>query len=149
MKFSTVRSVVDGKFGSTIQFLEYGTDSLTAEEEEKLFKSYPATLEFSSIQFTEKVSVQGGNIVLGSGQNVKVSVTNKIIPINKTFVAEYRIALNHIPDSEVTGQLTSKELVAQAKSMIFEAKIVEKLREILTETRKKANSFTSEDEIVI
>lgn len=149
MKFSTVRAVNDGKFSSTISFLEYGTDLLTADEEAALLKSYPTELEYSEVQFTAQVSVQGGNIVLGSGQDVKVSVTNKIIPIDENFVAEYRIDLNHISDAEVTGKLTSKELVAQAKCMIFESKVLEELTSELTETRNKANSFAVNSEVII
>ena len=150
MKINSVRNVTDGKFGASIKFEDYGTALLTAEEEEELLKSYPATLKYKDITFTENVDVVGGNVVVGSGsQSVTVSVTNKELPIDKTFEAVYRISVNNVADSEVTGKLTTKELVAQAKSMIFEAKVLEKLTQLLEATRNKANSFVNESEIVI
>lgn len=150
MKIKQVRNVTDGQFGVNIKFVEYGTALLTAEEEEALLKSYPAVLKFKDITFTENVQVQGGNVTIGAGgQSVTVAVTNKEIPVNDKFEAVYRVSLNNIADSEVTGQLTTKELVAQAKSLIFEAKVVKKLTEILTTTRNKANSFISDTEVVI
>ena len=54
-----------------------------------------------------------------------------------------------ISDAELNDILTTKPLVSQAKIAVFQAKLKEKIIEILGDIRKEDNDFEQETETIL
>lgn len=84
-----------------------------------------------------------------STAHVEIAVSDIAIPINKNFKAEYKIALNKIQDSELGDIFTSKEMVCEAKCILFDNVVKKELARILEEIRNNARSFEGTAEEMI
>ena len=73
------------------------------------------------------------------------ALTNREIAIDDDFKAEYKISLDKIPSSATDANvLKTKELVAQARCLIFQTVVKETVSEKMNEIRAKAPSFEGE-----
>ena len=83
---------------------------------------------------------------------VEVSL-GKIAPkeyvLDENLSIEFSIDAGRIADAELNDILTTKPLVSQAKIAVFQAKLKEKLVEILGDIRKEDNDFEQETETIL
>ncbi len=151
MKFTTNRNVDKNVFSVTIAYKEYGTGTLTAEEEKEILESYPVDLIYNDITFEGKYTVQNKEVVAGGNDTVALTLNNKKVRVDDTFTVTYRIDANSIPSSALAGKndLNTAELLSQAYCKLFEDKVRERLNTLLTAARNKFNDFESVDEYVI
>lgn len=90
-----------------------------------------------------------GNVVstitnLPSGDLVKLSLNNKVLPIDSTFDAKFEIDSSKISTSQLGTYLTTPELVCQAYCYLFRNRVVSEADRLVLLTRSKANNFETE-----
>ncbi|AAK79078.1 hypothetical protein BJV85_002895 [Clostridium acetobutylicum] len=149
MNFNTTQDVTNNIFTTTTTFDSYGNLAMTAEDEQALLKDYPLNLTYSAISFTGKYTVNGKDIVEDetNGDTVSLVIPNKIIPIDENFIAKYSIAAAQVLSSELGTKLTTPELVAQAKCILFKDKVLAQINTLLTAVRAKDNNFAKTNPI--
>lgn len=152
MNLLTTSDIENNVFNTTISVKECGTANLTPEEEVALLKDFPSKIIFKNLVFSGKFSVIDGAPKLTNGESdeeVSLSLTNQEILLNESFTATYRIDLKKVADAEIGTILNTKELVCQAKCMLFETTIKAEIKKILADIRVKATAFTGETEEII
>lgn len=152
MNITTTNEITNGVFSTVIAVTGFGADTLSGEEELNLLNNYSCKLRYKDLDFIGKFKIVDGELTMTDDEDsveVELAVSDMAIPINKNFKAEYKIALNKIQDSEIGDILTSKEMICEAKCILFANVVKEGLRKILEEVRSKSTSFegTTEDMI--
>lgn len=96
---------------------------------------------------TEKENTETGINTQSAGtpvenlQKLEILASNISIPVNPNFLAAYKTSLHNVLDEEIGEILKTPELVCQAKCILFASVVKTELKRIVTEARKKANSF--------
>lgn len=152
MNITTTNEITNGVFSTVITVSSFGADTLSSEEELNLLNNYSCKIRYKDLDFSGKFKVVDGELTLTEDEDaalVELAVSDIAIPVNKNFKAEYKIALNKIQDDEVTGELTSKEMVCEAKCKLFASVVKEELKRIVEEIRSKSTSFEGSTEEMI
>lgn len=142
----------DNVFSTTITVDALGTEQLSEDEEKEMLHDFPTKLAYRNCTFTKNITINGTVPEVtdsDADDQTIVSVTlptlsNKEPIVDETFCVTYKISTSKIPASALNDVLTTKELVAQAYCLVFDAVILDKVTEILTAVRAKAPSFTGE-----
>jgi hypothetical protein len=144
MNIKTTNEITNGVFSTVVTVVGFGSDMLSGEEELNLLNNYSCKLKYKDLDFAGKFKVVDGELKMTEdedGADVELAVLDMSIPVNKGFKAEYKIALNKIKDDEVNEILTSKEMICEAKCILFSTVVKEGLKNIIEEIRNKATSF--------
>ena len=152
MNIITTNEIENGVFSTVIKVASFGADTLSSEEELNILNNYSCKLRYKDLDFCGRFKIVDGELTMTNdedGVEVEIAVSDLAIPINKNFKAEYKIALNKIQDSEVGDILTSKEMVCEAKCILFANVVKEGLKNILDEIRNKSTSFEGSTEEMI
>lgn len=126
---------------------EFGDGSWTAEDEINLLKNTNPTLQYKDLTFSGKFKVGADkNIIVDeeNGEEISLSIINKIIPINEDFKAEFIFDTKDVKQSEIGTMLSTKELVAEAKSLLFENVITKAVQVIVKNIKDNANDYEIE-----
>ncbi len=78
-----------------------------------------------------------------AGEEVSFILNSKKVNVDKSFEVSYSIDAKKVPDTEVKAVLKSKELVAEAKCVLFEAKVKEALGNAIDALKAKRTTFES------
>ncbi|EOS34961.1 hypothetical protein C804_01087 [Lachnospiraceae bacterium A4] len=133
-------------------------EELTDEEimEVETLHDYVKKIKFSEIDFTANITMDSGTPAVTDAEEsdtvVEVSL-GKIAPkeyvLDENLHIEFSIDAGRISDAELNDILTTKPLVSQAKIAVFQAKLKEKIIEILEDIRKEDNDFEQETETIL
>ncbi|MDE7309938.1 MAG: hypothetical protein K2N61_15010 [Lachnospiraceae bacterium] len=142
------------KYAITAKYNEELTDEEMMEVE--TLHDYIRRIKFSEIDFTANVSMASGTPAVTDAEEsdtvVEVSL-EKIAPkeyvLDENLNIEFSIDARRIADSEINDVLATKPLVSQAKIAVFQAKLKEKIAEILEDIRKGDNDFEQEIETIL
>ena len=152
MNVTTTNDITNGVFSTVITVSSFGADTLSSDEELNLLNNYSCKIRYKDLDFSGKFKVVDGELTLTEDEDaalIELAVSDLAIPVNKSFKAEYKIALNKIQDDEVAGDLTSKEMVCEAKCKLFASVVKEELKRIVEEIRSKSTSFEGTTEEMI
>lgn len=157
MYLKVENNIENNVFATTITIDSYGTEQMSSDEEKELLKNFPSKLVYRELTFEKNVKIQGGvpvvtEDVADDTTIVKVTLpalTNKEIPLDGDFLAEYKIDLGKIPKANVNKVLTSVELIAQAYCLIYKEVICEAVQKTLDILRVKAPSFEGEEIVAV
>lgn len=145
MKILPQRSIENNVYSVKIKPLEWGTPILTAEEELKILKDIPQTLRYADIDFTEKFKIVNGLPVISSDEDsvtVTLDLRGREFPLDENFELSLSVDASKIPDSEIDDKvLTNRHLVAQAKIITYETKIIDQITKLLNEAATHINGF--------
>ena len=154
MKILPERNIENDVYTTVIRPLIFGTETMTSQEEIEMLKNTPKTLAYADINFTGKFKVIDGLPVMSEDTDaVKVSLNlnNKEYIIDENLELSLSIDANDINkvslaeiDSVV---LTDKYLVAQAKIILYETKVLARIKELLDEARSHMNTFEDTVEV--
>lgn len=151
MKILPQRSIEKDVYSVNIKPLEWGTATVTAEEELEMLKDTPQTLKYSDIDFTEKFKVIDGLPVVSSDEDaveVTLELNNKKFVLDENFEVSISVDANKIPAEEIDDTvLTDKYLVAQAKVITYETKVLAQIKKLLDEARAHVNTFEDTVEV--
>lgn len=151
MKILPIRSIENDVYTTVIKPLEFGTSTMTSIMELEMLKDTPQVLKYVDINFTEKFKVVDGNPVISSDDDaveVTLDLNNKEFLIDENFEVSISIDANKISSTEVDGVVfTTKQLVAQAKVITYETKVLARIKALLDEARAHINTFEETTEV--
>ena len=157
MYLKVKHDIENNVFISEITVDSFGTSNLSVCEEKEMLQDFPSHITYRTLDFARNVKMTGSipevtEDEVGSGVVlVKLpALSNQEILIDQNFKATYKCDLCRIPQSAVDEEvLTTKELVAQAYCVVFDAVICDEVKRIMDEIRTKAPAFSGEDIIDI
>lgn len=145
MKILPLRSIEDDTYTTVIKPSEWGTASVTAENELAMLVDTPQTLRYADIEFKDKFIVSDGLPVVSTETDaveVSLDLNNKEFMLDENFEVSLSIDAKKILDAELDGVVfKDKHTLAQAKIILFEAKVITRVKELLEIARSHVNSF--------
>lgn len=153
MNLKTVYEIDNNIFSATITVDSFGTEQMSAVDEQDLLVNFPTTIAYRTMKFEENIKVEGNVPVkseIGPDESTTVKVTlppvsNKEIKLDENFEAVYRVDLNKIAKGATdTHVLKTVELVAQAYCVVFNDIVVDTIKKVMEDLRKKAPGFEKE-----
>lgn len=146
MKILPERSIENDTYTTIIRPSEWGTASVTAESELAMLEDTPQLLRYADIEFKDKFIVSETGLPVVSTEANAVEVTldlnNKEFMLDENFEVSLSIDAKKILDSELDGTVFSdKHVLAQAKTILFETKVIARIKELLEIARSHVNSF--------
>lgn len=151
MKILPERSIENDVYSVTIKPTEWGTATVTAEEELEMLKDTPQVLRYADIDFTEKFKVVDNLPVVSADEDavsVSLDLNNKEFPLDENFEVGINIDANKIAAAEIDEEvLKDKYLVAQAKAITYETKVLARIKVLLDEARAHINKFEDTVEV--
>ena len=146
MKILPIRSIENDTYTTVVKPSEWGTASVTAESELAMLEDTPQLLRYADIEFKDKFIVSDTGLPVVSTEANAVEVTldlnNKEFMLDENFEVSLSIDAKKILDSELDGTVfTDKHVLAQAKTILFETKVIARIKELLEIARSHVNSF--------
>jgi hypothetical protein len=154
MKIEPIRGIENNVFTTTLAPTEFGTSTVTSEAEIAMLVDFPQTLRYADINFVDNFKVVNGLPAISAESDaveVKIdNLTNKEFQINENLSITLSIDANKIPASEVDGVVFTTALqVAQAKIILFETKVLAKIKELMDNARANVNDFEITTEVIL
>lgn len=148
MKILPIRSIDNDIYKTIIKPLEWGTSLVTAEKELAMLEDTPQVLRYADIDFKDKFKISEGLPVITSDEisedvvEITLNLNNKEFVLDDNFEVSLSIDANKILDSELDEKVfKDKHLLAQAKIILFETKIIERIKKLLEIARGYVNKF--------
>lgn len=153
MKLIAQKDITNNKYSVIIKFKEYGSTTLTPEDEQKIIDDFSPKFKLSDITFTDKYKKDvNGKYVADKENGVEISlvVPNKWVSIDNLmeFGCTFHkkdIDANECGDSE----LTTVNDVAKAKIQLFIDKVTKHINEILKNLGETIDGFEEDEEIEV
>jgi len=151
MKMLPKRSIENDVYTTLLKPLTFGTATVTAEDELAMLADTPQTLRYADIEFKEKFKIVDGLPVVSTEDDaveISLDLTNKEFLLDKNFEVSLSVDANKIAPAEIDGAVfTDKYLVAQAKIITYETKVLERVKTLLDEARSHVNTFEDTVEV--
>lgn len=144
MKILPVRSIENNTFKTAIKPSEMGDSIRTAQQEIDLLTDFPQVLRYSDIEFKGKFVVTDGIPSISDEADaveVTLDLNNKEFTLGEDMEISLEVNADKIASSEVNDVLTDTLLVAQAKVILFENRVMAKIKELLDTARSHINTF--------
>lgn len=145
MNFIIEKTLDNQVFTATIKFDSFGSTEITAEEEQALVGDFGAPKIDIGGEYIGKYKVEDGTPVVDdiAGDTVKLVVNSKKVDVTTGFMAAIAIDAKKIPEAEKGVSISTAQLVAEAKCILFVEKIQQKLSAAITELRAKKTTYES------
>lgn len=148
MVFDTKRKVTNNTFEIQIVFTDYGTTDMDAEHENALFDDlgYPE-INLGNINFTGKFKVDADKRVIPAedddttADSVSFILNAKRLVLKEGFVASYSISAQDISPSEIGVALNTTRLVAEAKALLFQIKVLDAIKTSVEAVKAERTRF--------
>lgn len=144
MKILPVRSIENNTFKTVIKPSEMGDSIRTAQQEIDLLADFPQVLRYSDIEFKGKFVVTDGIPSISDEADaveVTLDLNNREFTLGEDMEISLEVNADKIASSEVNEVLTDTLLVAQAKVILFENRVMAKIKELLDTARSHINTF--------
>lgn len=152
MLFKTTRSLKDKVFGTSISFVDFGerdslgfVDNAARVKEQALLDDFGAPKISVGKEFTGYIQIEDGKVKLVEealdAKLVKFIIADKQVEVTTGFVAS--IAIDAKKEYQVTPSLTSEQ-EAEAKCLIFEKVITQRLQEAILNLKSHFTTFEEE-----
>lgn len=144
MKILPVRSIENNTFKTVIKPSEMGDSIRTAQQEIDLLLDFPQILRYSDIEFKGKFVVTDGIPAISdeaAAVEVVLDLNNREFTLGEDMEISLEVNADKIASSEVNDVLTDPLLVAQAKVILFENRVMAKIKELLDTARSHINTF--------
>lgn len=151
MKLSINRNITSNKYSVDIVFQEYGSATLTADQERELVESYSPQFTYNEITFSGKYKVESGKIVKddANGTDVQLTISNRNVLIDDSLKCSFKLSVEEIDTTEVKGTLNTADIVAKAKIQLFTDKIVDKIKTVLTTHASALDGWEGQETITV
>lgn len=151
MKILPERSIENDVYSTLLKPSEWGTATVTAQDELAMLKDTPQTLRYADIEFKEKFKIVDGIPVVSADDDaveITLDLNNKEFLLDENFEVSLSVDANKIAPTEIDGVVfTDKYLVAQAKVITYETKVLARIKALLDEARAHVNSFEDTVEV--
>ena len=157
MKINQKNTIENDNVGVDITVDVLGTADLTAEQELELLHNYNKMIEFNKISFKGNMRINNNLPVVTDdpidGTNVVEVVINDII--NEQIIVDENLHITFsrdvtkFPESELNDVFSKREMLGQAKVILFATRIKEAITEKLAEIRDLSNTFEGEESFTL
>lgn len=157
MKINQKNTIENDNVGVDITVDVLGTADLTAEQELELLHNYNKMIEFNKISFKGNMKINNNLPVVTDdpvdGTSVVEVVINDII--NEQIVVDENLHITFsrdvakFPESELNDVFSKREMLGQAKVILFATRIKEAITEKLAEIRDLSNTFEGEESFTL
>lgn len=144
MKILPVRTIENNAYKTVIKPSEMGDSIRTAQQEIDLLADFPQILRYSDIEFKGTFIVTDGIPVLSddtSAVEVVLDLNNKEYTIGQDMEISLEVSAEKVGSAEINDILTDALMVAQAKVILFETRVMAKIKELLDIARSHVNTF--------
>lgn len=145
MKILPERSIENDTYTTVIKPSEWGTATVTAENEIAMLEDTPQILRYADIEFKDSFIITNGIPTIStepSAVEVTLDLNNKEFLLDENFEVSLSVDAKKILDSEIDGVVfTNKHELAQAKAILFETKVISRIKELLDIARSHVNTF--------
>lgn len=144
MKILPVRTIENNAYKTVIKPSEMGDSIRTAQQEIDLLADFPQILRYSDIEFKGTFIVTDGIPVLSddlSAVEVVLDLNNKEYTIGQDMEISLEVSAEKVGSAEINDVLTDALMVAQAKVILFETRVMAKIKELLDIARSHVNTF--------
>lgn len=144
MKILPVRTIENNAYKTVIRPSEMGDSIRTAQQEIDLLADFPQILRYSDIEFKGTFIVTDGIPVLSddpSAAEVVLDLNNKEYTIGQDMEISLEVSAEKVGSAEINDVLTDSLMVAQAKVILFETRVMAKIKELLDIARSHVNTF--------
>lgn len=144
MKILPVRTIENNAYKTVIKPSEMGDSIRTAQQEIDLLADFPQILRYSDIEFKGTFIVTDGIPVLSddpSAVEVVLDLNNKEYTIGQDMEISLEVSAEKVGSAEINDVLTDALMVAQAKVILFETRVMSKIKELLDIARSHVNTF--------
>lgn len=143
MNFTIEKTLDNQVFTATVKFASFGSTTVTAEEEQTLIGDFGAPKIDIGGEYTGKYKIEAGVPVVDdvAGDAIKLIVNSKKVDVTTGFVATVSVDAKKIPDSEKGVSVSTAQLVAEAKCVLFVEKIQAKLATAIADLRTKQTAY--------
>lgn len=145
MKILPERSIENNIYTTVIKPSEFGTSSVTSEEELEMLKDTPQTLRYADIEFKDNFVIENKVPKISadpSAVEVSLDLNNKEFLLDENFEVSLSINANNIVDAEIDGTVfTCKHELAMAKVILYETKVIEQIKNLLEIARSHVTTF--------
>lgn len=154
MTIKPLREIENNTFKVTIKPSSMGTATTTAEAEAEMLVDFPQTLRYSDVTFTDKFKVVSGLPVISADVDaVEIAISNlvnKEYKVDENLEIYFEVSADKISSSEVDGTVFTNTLeVAQAKVILFETKILARIKELMDAARANVNDYEITTEVIL
>lgn len=150
MKILPIRTIENNSYKTVIKPSEMGDSIRTAQQEIDLLADFPQILRYSDIEFKGNFIVTDGIPVLSddpSAVEVVLDLNNKEYTIGQDMEISLEVSADKIGSVEINDVLTDSLMVAQAKVILFETRVMAKIKELLDVARSHVNTFEETVEV--
>ena len=151
MKLLPVRSIENDVYSVVLKPSEWGTATVTADAELSMLKDTPQTLRYADIEFKEQFKVVDGVPVVSAEADaveITLDLNNKEFLLDENFEVNLSVDANKVAPTEIDDVVfTDKYLVAQAKIITYETKVLARIKTLLDEARAHVNTFEQTTEV--
>lgn len=144
MKILPIRTIENNSYKTVIKPSEMGDSIRTAQQEIDLLADFPQILRYSDIEFKGTFIVTDGIPVLSddpSAVEVVLDLNNKEYTIGQDMEISLEVSAEKVGSAEINDVLTDALMVAQAKVILFETRVMAKIKELLDIARSHVNTF--------
>lgn len=153
MKIIQKNTIENDIVGIDISVEVLGTADLTAEQELELLHNYNKIIEFNKIQFKGNMKMENNIPVITDDPIDGANIVEVVIPdvINEQFIVDENLHITFsrdvtkFPEVELNEVFSKREILGQAKAILFAARIKEAIAEKLAEIRALSNTFEGEE----
>lgn len=157
MKINQKNTIENDNVGVDITVDVLGTADLTAEQELELLHNYNKMIEFNKISFKGNMKVVNNLPVVTDGPVDGTSVVEVVINdiINEQIIVDENLHITFsrdvtkFPESELNDVFSKREMLGQAKVILFATRIKEAITEKLAEIRDLSNTFEGEESFTL
>ena len=150
MKILPIRTIENNAYKTVIKPSEMGDSIRTAQQEIDLLADFPQILRYSDIEFKGTFIVTDGIPVLSddpSAVEVVLDLNNKEYTIGQDMEISLEVSAEKVGSAEINDVLTDSLMVAQAKVILFETRVIAKIKELLDIARSHVNTFEDTVEV--
>lgn len=153
MKINQKNTIENDIVGIDISVEVLGTADLTSEQELELLHNYNKMIEFNKIKFTGNMKIENNVPMVTEDPIDGTNVVEITIPdvINEQFIIDEDLHITFsrdvtkFPESELNDVFSKREMLGQAKAILFATRIKEAISEKLAEIRALSNTFEGEE----
>ena len=153
MKINQKKTIENDIIGIDISVEVLGTADLTSELELELLHNYNKMIEFNKIKFVGNMKMENNVPVVTDDPIDGTNVVEVTIPdvINEQFIVDEDLHITFsrdvtkFPETELNEVFSKREMLGQAKAILFATRIKEVIAEKLAEIRALSNTFEGEE----
>lgn len=144
MNFKIERKIENRVFSTKILYVSLGSETMTADEEKKVFEDFGYPVVDVGGSFSGEVDVIDGKVVMSNeppAWGIGFVHNSDKRKVQEGFSAELRVNIDKIEDHLLSDTLDTKLKVAEAQCLIFEETVKQRIEKAIKDIMDKVTFF--------